>query len=241
MNKNREKPIAKKERPYVSIQSLYRMPYYLHYLKEAKKKGIEVIPATTIAADLKLNEVQVRKDLSAICTTKGKPKTGFIVDELIKNMEDFLGYNNAKDAVLVGAGSLGRALLSYSGFESYGLNIVVAFDNDKEKIGTKINGKEVLSVAEIENVCRRLNIHIGIITVPAQHAQEVCNKLIASGILAIWNFAPVHLSTPEGILVRNENMAASLAILSHHLQEKLCNSKKDLSNNRKDRKDRKDT
>mgnify|MGYP001275585496 FL=1 len=224
---NKEKIIEKKEKPYISIQSLHRMPYYLHYLKEAKKAGIEVIPATTIASDLKLNEVQVRKDLAAICTTKGKPKTGFIVGELIKNMEDFLGYNNTKDAVLVGAGSLGKALLSYSGFENYGLNIVAAFDIDKEKIRTRINDKEVLPMEEMENICRRLNIHIGIITVPVQYAQDVCDKLIASGILAIWNFAPVHLSTPEGILVRNENMAASLAILSHHLQEKLNNSRKD--------------
>jgi len=128
---------------------------------------------------------------------------------------------------LVGAGSLGKALLSYSGFENYGLNIVAAFDIDKEKVRTRINDKEVLPVEEMENICRRLNIHIGIITVPAQYAQDVCDKLIASGILAIWNFAPVHLSTPEGILVRNENMAASLAILSHHLQEKLNNNRKD--------------
>ena len=111
MSKNSENVIEKKEKPYISIQSLQRMPYYLQYLKQARDHGIDVIPATTIAADLKLNEVQVRKDLAAICTTKGKPKAGFIVDELINNMEDFLGYNNTKDAVLVGAGSLEKLFI----------------------------------------------------------------------------------------------------------------------------------
>jgi len=227
MDKNSEKIIERKEKPYISIQSLQRMPYYLHYLKEAKNDGIEIIPATTIAADLKLNEVQVRKDLAAICTTKGRPKAGFIVDELISNMKEFLGYNNTKDAVLVGAGSLGKALMAYSEFENYGLNIVAAFDVDQNKIGGSVHGKKILPIEELQNLCKRLNIHIGIITVPAQNAQEVCNKLIASGILAIWNFAPTHLSTPEDILVKNENMAASLAVLSQHLQEKINNSRED--------------
>ncbi|NMB96651.1 MAG: redox-sensing transcriptional repressor Rex [Clostridiaceae bacterium] len=228
MSKNSENVIEKKEKPYISIQSLQRMPYYLQYLKQARDHGIDVIPATTIAADLKLNEVQVRKDLAAICTTKGKPKAGFIVDELINNMEDFLGYNNTKDAVLVGAGSLGKALLSYSKFENYGLNIVAAFDIDKDKIGKKVNGKEILPMEELENTCKPLNIHIGIITVPVQCAQEVCDKLIECGILAIWNFAPIHLLTPENILVKNENMATSLAVLSQHLQEKIDNSRESL-------------
>lgn len=221
IDKNSNKNIERKERLHISLQSLHRMPYYLQYLKQARNNGIDVIPATAIAADLKLNEVQVRKDLAAICTTKGKPKAGFIVDELISNMEEFLGYNNTKDAVLVGAGSLGSALLAYSGFENYGLNIVAAFDNDQRKIGKNIHGRKVLPIEELKDICKRLNIHIGIITVPAQYAQETCNKLIESGIMAIWNFAPIHLSTPDEILVKNENMAASLAVLSQHLQERL--------------------
>jgi len=205
----------------ISRQALQRMPYYLQYLRKLRDEGCSIVAAPAIADYLKLNEVQVRKDLSAISSTKGRPKTGFPVDELIFNMEAYLGYHNVDDAVLVGAGSLGRALLSFRGFNDYGINIAAAFDNDPKLIGTEINGKKILSTDELNKICKRLKIHIGIITVPAEQAQHVCDMLIDSGILAIWNFAPVHLNTPEGILVQNENMAASLALLSKHLREKL--------------------
>lgn len=205
----------------MSTQALKRMPYYLHYLKQLRSEGIEIIASPAIASDLSLNEVQVRKDFAAISTSKGKPKTGFIIQELIYNMELLLGYHNVKDAVLVGAGSLGKALLSYKGFEQLGMNIVTAFDSNEELIGTELNGKRILSSDKISSVSRRLNIHIGIITVPASQAQMVCDQLVAGGILAIWNFAPVHLMVPGDIMVQNENMAASLAILSKHLQDKI--------------------
>ncbi|MDF2803629.1 MAG: redox-sensing transcriptional repressor [Anaerocolumna sp.] len=205
----------------MSTQALRRMPYYLHYLKQLKSEGVEIIASPTIASDLSLNEVQVRKDFAAISTSKGKPKTGFNIQDLIYNMELLLGYHNVKDAVLVGAGSLGKALLSYKGFEYLGMNIVTAFDNNEELIGTELSSKKILSSDKISSVCRRLNVHIGIITVPAAQAQMVCDQLVAGGILAIWNFAPIHLMVPSDIMVQNENMAASLAILSKHLQDKI--------------------
>ncbi|BCJ94317.1 redox-sensing transcriptional repressor Rex [Anaerocolumna cellulosilytica] len=205
----------------LSTQALERMPYYLHYIKQLQKKGITQIASPAIAADLGLNEVQVRKDLAAVSSSKGKPKAGFYIQDLIYNMEELLGYHNVKDAVLVGAGSLGKALLSYKGFEISGMHIVAAFDNQDGLIDTEINGKKVLPVSKLSSVCRRLNIHIGIITVPANQAQTVCDQMVAGGILAIWNFSPIRLTTPEGIMVRNENMAASLAILSQHLKDKL--------------------
>lgn len=204
-----------------STQALERMPYYLHYIKQLQKKSITQIASPAIAADLGLNEVQVRKDLAAVSSSKGKPKAGFYVQDLIYNMEELLGYHNVKDAVLVGAGSLGRALLSYKGFDISGMHIVAAFDNNEDLLGREICGKKVLSVNKLSSVSRRLNIHIGIITVPANQAQAVCDKMVAGGILAIWNFAPIRLSTPDGIMVQNENMAASLAILSQHLNDKL--------------------
>lgn len=205
----------------MSTQALRRMPYYLHYLKQLRNEGVDVIASPTIASDLSLNEVQVRKDFAAISSNKGKPKSGFIIQDLIYNMELLLGYHNVKDAVLVGAGSLGKALLSYKGFEYLGMNIVTAFDNNEAIIGTELSGKKILSVEKISSVCRRLNVHIGIITVPASQAQTVCDQLVAGGILAIWNFAPIHLMVPNEIMVQNENMAASLAILSKHLHDKI--------------------
>jgi redox-sensing transcriptional repressor len=215
MDNRKESPIT------ISTQALERMPYYLQYLKQMQKEGVTVIASPAIAADLTLNEVQVRKDLAAVSTSKGKPKAGFVIENLIYNMEDILGYHNVKDAVLVGAGSLGSALLSYKGFDDSGMQIVAAFDMDDTVIGTELFGKKILSVNKLSGMCRRLNIHIGIITVPKDQAQTVCDQLVAGGILAIWNFAPIHLSAPKGILVRNENMVASLAILSKHLQDKI--------------------
>ncbi|MBP1744398.1 MAG: redox-sensing transcriptional repressor [Firmicutes bacterium] len=203
----------------ISTQALHRMPYYLQYLKKLHSEGVEIIAAPAIAESLDLNEVQVRKDFAAVSKTKGKPRSGFSVSELIENMEEFLGYRNIDDAVLIGAGSLGKALLSYKGFGNYGLNIVAAFDTDDSIVGSDICGKSVLPASKLCDICRRMNIHIAIIAVPADQAQAVCDQLVSCGILGIWNFAPVHLSTPENILVQNVNMAASLALLSKHLRD----------------------
>ena len=214
-NNYREHPVT------ISTQALERMPYYLHYLKELQKEGQDVVASPAIAAYLNLNEVQVRKDLSAVSSSKGKPKAGFLLKDLIHNMEALLGYHNVKDAVLVGTGSLGKALLSYKGFEPCGIQIVAAFDNDTSIIGAEICGKKILSAERISEICKRMNIRIGIITVPPDQAQSVCDQYVEGGILAIWNFSPIHLSAPNHILIQNENMAASLALLSKHLQEKV--------------------
>lgn len=205
----------------LTVQALQRMPYYLQYLRQVKDNGSEVVTATSIANELNLNDVLVRKDISAICTTKGKPNTGFSVDDLIENIENSLGYNNIIDAILVGAGSLGRALLGNHEFEKYGLNIVAAFDIDEDIIDTVICGKKIFPLEKVENLCKRMHIHIGIITVPAEFAQEVANQLIYCGIKAIWNFSLVKLNVPDHVLVKNENLAASLAVLSQHLRHEL--------------------
>lgn len=201
----------------IPLQTLQRLPAYLSYLRRVlpDKKNVS---ARTIAAALSLGEIQVRKDLAAV-SDKGRPKTGYDTAELIADIEDTLGCTNSKDAVLIGAGKLGTALLSYKGFSEYGLNIVSAFDTDKSKCGTDESGKAVLPMEKLTDFCKRLNIRIGIITVPAAHAQEICDKLVDCGIKAVWNFAPVHLNAPPGVLVKSENMAASLALLSRHLME----------------------
>ena len=204
----------------LSKPTLVRLPNYLNYLYQKKENGLTSISSTVIAEELNLNPVVVRKDMAGTGTI-GKPKTGFDIDELIHNITELLGYNNSNDAVLVGVGQLGRALLSYEGFAGYGLNIVAAFDNDETVCNCKISGKDVFHLDRLVELISRLRIHIGIITVPAKNAQDVCDLLIDSGILAVWNFAPVHLKGPQNIIVQNENMAASLAILSQHLKEKL--------------------
>lgn len=202
----------------ISKHTLQRLPMYLSYIKGLPEDAPKNISATTIAEALQLNDVQVRKDLASV-SSSGKPKVGYNVKDLIAELEAFLGYNDIDNAVIVGAGSLGKALLNYSGFKAYGLNIIAAFDLCEEP--TEFQGKTIFPIAQLESFCRKVNIHIGIITVPASSAQEICDLLVNSGIRAIWNFAPVHLVVPDGILVQNENMASSLALLSNHLREQM--------------------
>ncbi len=209
----------------ISKQALQRLPFYLNYLKKKQEEGIINISSPMIALELNLNEVQVRKDIASVSKRDGKPKTGHNVNYLIEDIETFLGYNNVDHAVIVGVGSLGRALLHYKGFENYGLEIIAAFDNDPYLFNQEINGIKVSSIDKLEDLVRRLQVHIGIITVPAHCAQDVCDKMIKGGVLAIWNFAPVHLNVPENILVQNENMASSLAVLSRHLKVKMAAKK----------------
>ena len=204
----------------ISRATLRRLPTYLSYLKSLPADASVNISATAIAAGLNMGEVQVRKDL-ALISDGGRPKIGYNRERLIEDIEIYLGYDNTNDAVLIGAGKLGRALLGYSGFAEYGLNIVAAFDANPQLVGQTESAKPILPLSELERVCCKQKIYIGIITVPAAHAQEVCDLLIANGIKAIWNFAPVHLDVPQGILVQNENMATSLAVLSKHLSAQL--------------------
>lgn len=213
--------MEKQEMLKISKQALQRFPYYLNYLKKVRSNHIIDISAPAIAKELNLNEVQVRKDLAAVSSFGGKPKVGFNVEELIRVIESYLGFNNVVDAVLIGAGNLGKAILAYNELKEYGMEIVAAFDNSELEIGNSINGTQVFSMDRLTDLCRRLNVHIGIITVPSQSAQTVCDLLIENGILAIWNFAPVHLTVPGHILVQNENMAVSLAMLSKHLQSRM--------------------
>lgn len=202
----------------ISKQTLLRLPLYLNYLKQFGENQPEHISATTISEALRLNHVVVRKDLASV-STAGKPKIGYKTADLIAELEAFLGYNDVDDAIIVGAGKLGKALLTYKGFRGCGMNIVAAFDIDEELYDDDYGGKRILPMDKLMDLCERMRVRIGIITVPAENAQAICNLLIESGILAIWNFAPVHLEVPDGVLVHNENLAASLALLSKQLRE----------------------
>jgi redox-sensing transcriptional repressor len=167
-----------------------------------------------------VHEVQVRKDL-ALASDRGRPKIGYITSELISDLEHFLGYDNYTDAVLVGVGNLGRAFLSFENFESYGVKIVAAFDSNPELIGKTIEKVKVLDTVKIANICERMALHVGIITVPSYCAQEICNRLIDGGVRAIWNFAPINLNVPKNVIVKNEDMAASLAVLTRQLTDSI--------------------
>lgn len=207
------------ERKEISKSVLKRLPGYLSYLKGLPESAPPYISATSLAGALGMGEVQVRKDL-AMVSDGGRPKLGYLRTGLVDDIEQFLGYDNTTDAVLIGAGKLGQALMDYVGFDAYGLNILAAFDICPPEDQSGIR-KPIYPITQLESFCKSHKVLMGIITVPQKSAQEVCNLLIANGIKAIWNFAPVHLEVPEHILVQYENMATSLAVLSMHLQAQM--------------------
>ena len=207
----------------ISKAVLKRLPGYLAYLKGIQDTESPYISATALAAALGMGEVQVRKDL-AMVSDGGRPKIGYLREALIDDIEQFLGYDNTTDAVLIGAGKLGQALLGYRGFDEYGLNILAGFDVKPAMAQTE-NGKPILPMEQLESFCRSHKVLMGIITVPEQHAQAVCDQMVRCGIKAIWTFAPTHLEVPDNVMVHNENMANSLAVLSMHLQAQMREKK----------------
>ena len=192
----------------ISIACLERLPQYLRILKNKEKENVIYISSTTIAEELNLNSIQVRKDLALVSQNDGKPKKGFDIKELIKDIENFLDLNNTKDIIIVGAGRLGQALMNHKEFDN-DISIVMAFDKDK----TKCDNKKIFHIDEMENLIKKKNIHVGIITVPKEDAQNVCDKLVECGIKAIWNFAPTNLKVPSDVKLKNEDLSASLLIL----------------------------
>ena len=195
--------------------TLGRLPQYLEYLRSLPEIR-RTISATAIAKALSLGDVQVRKDL-AVVSGAGKPKIGYETDKLITDIESHLGCERLTNAVLVGAGKLGRALLDYDGFEDFGVKIIAGFDCNETAL-TK-GTKDILPIRDIEVYCREHDVKLGIITVGQGSAQDVCDKLVESGIKAIWNFAPVTLKVPNGVLLKQENLALSLAYLNNQISK----------------------
>ena len=209
----------------VTKSTLSRLPLYYSHIRKMQQQGEEYVSAAAIAQSLNLNPVLVRKDLSGVSSLEGKPRTGFEIGTLINDLSDFLGYNKVDEAILVGVGSLGRLLLTNTEFSSMGLDITVGFDKDPDLVGLQIGSKYILPMEKMQHYVKRTGVKIGIITVPADQAQAVCDQMVECGILAIWNFAFTLLNVPDGILVKNENLPSSLAVLSHQLAKKLNDNK----------------
>ncbi len=199
-----------------SLPTIRRLPAYLQVLLEYQSTGQENISTTHIANALELDQVQVRKDL-AVTGVTGRPRIGYSVQQLVESIQNYLGWNMTRDAVLVGVGHLGTALLGYRAFEQHGLRIVAAFDGDFNKVGQSVHGIPVLPMSSLESTARRLEVKLGILTVPASEANEVAQKMVASGIKGIWNFTSVTLSMPKGTAVQNEDLSTGLAVLCRKL------------------------
>ena len=195
---------------------LERLPQYLNYLQEIKDT-VPSISATSIAKGLELGDVQVRKDL-AMVSHGGRPKVGYNTEALIEDISSFLGCNNMTKAVIVGAGKIGRAILDYEGFTRYGVEILAAFSHHANQVIDTATRKPILPLESFKSFCSENNVQIGIITVPVKYAQEVCDMMVSCGITGIWNFARKTLNVPSNVIVRQEDLAASVAILSCKLK-----------------------
>lgn len=176
-----------------------------------------MITTKKIAEDLFLSHETVKKDFQTFSSSQGIPNLGREVEELINDLKTILGRDENHKAILVGCGSLGKAILKYDGFKEFNLEIVGAFDHNKEIIGKTINNIPIYSIDDLKDVRRTLNASIGIITVPKEEAQGIAFRLVASGIEAIWNFAPISLDVNDNVIVANMNMAQSLASLAYRL------------------------
>lgn len=193
--------------------SIRRLPAYLRLLRQLKIEGAEKVSCTRIANELDLDSTQVRKDL-ALTGITGRPRIGYELSPLIDAIEAFLGWDVMSPAYLVGAGSLGKALIGYENFRQCGLNITTAFDISDEKIGQDIFGCRIHHLSEMPHLAAEQGITLGVLTVPASAAQSAVDIMVASGLLGIWNFAPVKLDVPGSVAVENVELASSLAVLS---------------------------
>ena len=197
---------------------LHRLPDYLWVLKNLESSGLKTVNSQTLADCLDLNNELVRKDIASISTESGIPNKGRKISQLIADIETILGFNRVSNAVIVGVGSLGTAFLHYKGFEDFGLRIVAGFDNNPYIKGKEVNDKPVYDISELsEELLKKLNANIGIITVPGYAAQVVADALVKAKVQGIWNFAPTKINVPNNVIVSNINLATSLAVLSYEL------------------------
>lgn len=196
--------------------TLRRLPWYLAFVDILRKQGIENVSSTQIAKALNVDASQIAKDLSFL-NIKGKTRIGYEVNALADALSDFLGFKKSHKAFVVGVGSLGAALLHDRGLAKYGLDIVAGFDVDSSLIGKEVCGVPVYDIADMTEVREQTGADIGILTVPAERAQDAADSMVAAGIKAIWNFTPYRVRVCDGIVITNTSIYAHLALIYNRL------------------------
>jgi redox-sensing transcriptional repressor len=204
------------DRKAASLPTIRRLPGYLQVVRQAEQDGVLVISGTTIADELELEPIQVRKDL-AVTGIVGKPRVGYVVKDLIAALEHFLRWDQTHNAVVLGAGHLGTALLGHTEFRKNGLNIIAGFDSDSAKVGKKFHGVKILDASELAEFIRGNGVTVAILTVPPHVAQDLCNQVIEAGVKSVWNFTSLKLKVPDGrtdVLIQKEDLSSGYAVLS---------------------------
>jgi len=209
----------------VSESTVGRLSLYLRLLNELSLEGVQTLSSEELARRCGTSAAQVRKDLSFFGTF-GKRGKGYGVPELIAALRSIMGLERRWKVALVGAGKIGVALLGYKDFRNQGFDIAAVFDADPRKVGQRFGpGIPVRPDSELEAALQTEGIDIAIVAVPVEAAQTVVDRVIRSGIRAILNFAPTKLTVPEGIALKNVNMAVELEGLSYALANDPCRSR----------------
>jgi redox-sensing transcriptional repressor len=194
------------------------MQYYRFVCELNACENIQTVTSSQIAKNLNIDPTQVRKDFGVI-GLRGLSRVGFDACEVCRSVRIALGFDRNYEAALLGVGHLGGALLAYSGFTTYGLAIVAAFDKDKEKIGKDIAGCTVKPIKGMKAYISKRGIHMAILTTPAESTQKLADHLVSAGVKAIWNFSPVRLIVPRAVFVRNEHISIGLSEIAHYLKQ----------------------
>ena len=209
--------MKKKNIPSVTINRLSIYHRCLEKISETEKeKELKVISSFKIAEMTGINSAQIRKDL-AYFGEFGKRGIGYPVIDLEKELKKILGLDKKWPVIIAGAGNLGKALVKYKGFQKRGFIIKGIFDNNPSKIGKRLGHIFIYNIKEIKKFIQTENISIGIIVVQADSAQEVANKMVAGGIKAILNFAPVHIVLPSEIKIHNVDLSIEFEGLTYYL------------------------
>ena len=200
----------------IADSTVRRLSVYLRFLEESVTRGVRTISSEELARRGGTTSAQVRKDLSFFGSF-GKRGLGYPAPELTASLRDILGLDRAWRVIIIGAGKIGTALAQYHGFKQRGFNIVAVYDADARKIGSRWEDLVVRDIRHVERDAQHDNPDIAVLTVPAEEAQAVADRLVRASVKAILNFAPIQLQLPADVAVRHVNMAMELEGLSYAL------------------------
>lgn len=204
------------EKTVISKVIIDRLPLYFRTLRQSRDEGMKIISSEQLGQRLGITPEQIRKDLVSFGQF-GKKGVGYCIVELISNIGEILGLDHQWHIAVIGLGHLGWSLAHYRKFDSLGFKLVAMFEVDPNKIGQCINGIQISNLDCLKEVIQKQTIHIGVIAVPENYAQEVADRLVAAGIRGIWNFAPRKINVPDTVRIINEDLSVRLSSLSFYL------------------------
>lgn len=209
-------PKSSKKHDWLPEPTLRRLPWYLAYLAILRRDGVEYVSSRGLAEALDVDASQIAKDLSHL-GLRGKTRIGYEVVALERELRGFLGFDIGHNAVIVGVGSLGGALIQDRGLQRYGLNIVAGIDTNTDIAGTRAGGIVISGYEALNEIVSDNDVTVGIITVPARHAQDAAERLMDAGVRAIWNFTPTRIRVRDGVIITNTSIYSHLAVMYNRI------------------------